>query len=256
MMSEGVACEVVRIRMRRNFVGNKVISAVIKCWKEDNSEELSRQQLDRAQREDSKTTYKLDTQLNDALSLLLHSDVAKREQPINLAAASSAAQDAAYVALQASIDATIAISKYEAEFDSKDARRARRERILRELQAARKEERERRSRSVVTGPAPLFRRKQRERRRKITRMKRSALRKRMEEAQREEEEREKEADIAMNRRIDERIEKVRGLVARHRKIQRDVRDKMERKAKRKERKDKKKREIKSFWKALIRGDAE
>ena len=87
-------------------------------------------------------------------------------------------------------------------------------------------------------------------------MKRSALRKRMEEAQREEEEREKEADIAMNRRIDERIEKVRGLVARHRKIQRDVRDKMERKAKRKERKDKKKREIKSFWKALIRGDAE
>ena len=34
MMSEGVACEVVRIRMRRDFVGDKVISAVIKCWKE------------------------------------------------------------------------------------------------------------------------------------------------------------------------------------------------------------------------------
>lgn len=280
MLDNHVPAEMVRFRMRKAFVGERIVDRVLRCHEAQRDDETTNKRGGkivsriRGTREKInnpvRKARRVEKQLSDALSLLaLSTD--DHDAPMNRITAASASKTASFVAAHASLSVKMMLSTLQqvlgntvhfrprtnqtnGKASKERLRSIRRVALLKELEHARREKKKRESSFYRSKNLPLFRRKQLERRRRSSRLRRE-LKRRMAEVESRERKSEEEAERAMKQRVKRRVKRVEELLERQRAAQGRVQEEMNRRDALKAKEVRERRETKKFWKALIKGNA-
>eukprot|EP00940_MAST-03C_sp_MAST-3C-sp2_P001273 g1273.t1 len=269
MLERGDDPRTVRIRMEKKFIGSNIVDMVLTLGakrrriKEETDDDvaLSITKADDTYARSSlpaieRTQRQKDVEASIAEALLAWTSTFDDNAVDDTNASTAAAFAAAVsVACLVSTEETLTISKSavaSARSEQTRLKAVERKSLLRQIQQARKEERERRSRCFKG--IPLHERKLRSRRkRNASRI--AALKKRMQEAETRERDAEIVAEAALRKRTKARMKRVQSLVDRDERSRAVVQAKIDAIEARKEKKRQEDRELRSFWKSLIRGKA-